>query len=374
MGGFTVDEAAVAGLGGLVHGSGEDLGQVVDKTGMAAGFDGGLFGLLEPAQWPYREMCRIAMTDTGTAAVLGEQSGDAISEEALYYLAKDRNAAAAFDATLNGAPPPQRLEGKPRDKEKQFTKANPDPIGTAKASYQRDAAMVRPGSPAFDEQWGLKVIDQINQIADKASFSAVVRDLLTQLAGRDVLLDLAGMLGPDGWEILDAQAVAFQQAGVAVLAVRENIDNGRLDIQGLWTGNAANAALGWVHQYSTCLLRHATFLMTAGYEIMNFCYAMYLNLQELDGLIDLLIDQVAGLIPMIEAADATVAVLDLLKDGDILRFLGAMVSTIEGVSDKIWIAQELVMTACSAANRLMVDVPVGADWPAAPHAMPEGMR
>lgn len=380
--GFTANEAAIGKLGRLVRACGDDLGRLVDGTGMGSGTDGGVFGtalggMLEQAQGPYNAICDTAKADTTTAARLATDSGVALGEAAKYYAADDDAHAAALDRTVPPGTSPARLDKPPveGDTGEPFTKYDEDPIETAKKNYERGTDMERPDSDAFKERWGLKVAEEISAATGKASFSSDLRAFLTHIAGSDILGTMVGALGPGGWELLDAQAVAFQQGANALDGIKENLDRGRFDIQGSWAGNAADEAGRWLERFAGCLVQHRDFLRTGAGEIMDFCRTMYLNMEQLNALIDLLIDKLAGLLPIAEAADVGTAILNILKGEDKLHIIASLMVTLADIDDWIWSAHQGVSVFVSMLHRAQVDGPVNAaQWPPEPYVVPELMR
>lgn len=374
--GFTVDPGSVDGLGKLTHRQGAHLSTVVGLTKMDVMFGRGFFGMLDPLQWYYELLCRIAIDQTNKAASLGQASGTELQAGAKYYSDTDRERAAKLDDTLPDGGTPTKLNkvdrwggGKP------FAEVNPDPVGEAIRDYRRGPNIQRPGSEAFNENYGLKSLEVIKGIFDKAQFSAEITALLNQLVGRDIIGELGKLLNCGDWEVLDAQAIAFQQAALSVGAVQENIDKGRFDIQSKWEGNAAEAARGWLETYSNCLDKHASFLFEVSYRTVAFCHAMYLNLLELRSAVDLLIGKLLCLFPLGTPLDVATGIAKLLNGENSIVVLASIVASLTKVGDCVFAAEELVLVFHSSMARGRVLEPVDtADWPPEPYRVPKEMR
>ncbi len=92
------------------------------------------------------------------------------------------------------------------------------------------------------------------RIMGLASFFGQYRGLLKDILGFDPWTEVSKVAIGD-WKALTEEGLDFAGAAATFDGIRMNIDQGRCDIQDLWTGVAASQALSWLEQYSSACTR-----------------------------------------------------------------------------------------------------------------------
>ncbi|MBB5851139.1 hypothetical protein ACFQ05_37585 [Amycolatopsis umgeniensis] len=270
--GFSVDPAAVRGLGDLVVRAGagaDDFRECFDRVlGGGGGFDTERGeGFLANA-WPkLDEWQRMAMSQSRYAADLASGVGHELRCVAHWYGVVDRTAAELLDR-LNPEPDAVRV---PVDEVR-------DPAGAA--SF-RDAVPVGyngPDQAQIDNPawWPVQAEKKAEELLGLGGSLGDVAELIKTLSGadKDFITMIADALVGD-WSLLQRQAVLYADAGAGFENIALNINQGRFGIQEPWTGEAADQAKNWLAAYHDSVVGLARYFSGASQVIQALARVAY---------------------------------------------------------------------------------------------------
>lgn len=330
--------------------------------------------LLEPARAAIDELQRVGVENTAKAATLSTAAGQALVSVAAAYQSHDEHWRARFDSTYQENHTPTKV-----GQGEVVLRGDPTTLFRDVANPYEDSrhghetrGMEHPGGELWAENWGAKAFREADKILDTASVAGYVREIVKRVCGRDLFNDLVVLIGGLGYELLGDQAIAFRDAGYSFQSIKANIDQGRFEIQGSWTGHVADEALAWQETFSACCGKHAEFLGRAGERLMNLARLLYLAFESINRCLDFLIEKVidADLIH-----DVFIGVKSLFEGENPLHVVGAILSNATKLSDAIDAAHTVVQGFQGLGEVLAATEPVqAAEWPAEPYKTPRGMK
>jgi uncharacterized protein YukE len=217
---------------------------------------------------------------------------------------------------------------------------------------------------------GEEVAAEAARIMGVASFFGQYRGLLKDILGLDPWTEVSKVAIGD-WKALTEEGLDFAGAAATFDGIRLNIDQGRCDIQDLWTGVAASQALSWLEQYSSACTQHAEFMRTAAEKILHLARAVYHWYVAFNGTLDAAVDALLSFLVGGPIVAGFGRVLALARGENPLEVAASVVLAFKSVSaaigqylalvhDFIGIAEVVAGTGDAAL----------ANWPARPYEHP----
>lgn len=224
---FSVDLAALHGMRAQLGRLATDIGAIRVQLGK---IDPGAFsGALVSVRPRFEDVLRAQVNSAVNAQLDAQSVSDALGDIRDYYGTTDRAQVARFDATLPGTP----VENWGAVPEATDVPAGPyrdvnDPLGR----------LTEP--PSHDEMtWDPSIT------SDLRSIPQVVREVIKVVMGEDPLEKLEELLVGD-WREIRRMADRFNSIGWAFRDCADNIENCQSTSLNDWTGNAADAARGYL--------------------------------------------------------------------------------------------------------------------------------
>ncbi|MFK0246872.1 hypothetical protein ACIQUM_19400 [Amycolatopsis azurea] len=272
--GFSVEPAAVRGLGDLVlrAGAGADTYHEWFARLIVAA-DGGEDNFLSIIGSKLDEWQRTALTQLRFTTDMASAAGHELRCVAHWYTKVDAQAAELLDR-INPEPDAARI---PADEVR-------DPVG---ATLFRDAVPVGYGGPDPDritdpDWWPVKAEKEAEELYDLGGSLGDVAELIQLLTGsdKDFITIIAELIAGD-WSVLQQQAVLYSDAAAGLDDIAANIDQGRFGIQEPWSGEAADRAKNWLTGYRASVVQLARYFRGASLAIQALAKLAYHLMQEI---------------------------------------------------------------------------------------------
>jgi hypothetical protein len=362
--GFRVDAEAVSQLGMLVDRQGqramEHLNQDLVVKGTLDEAREGILFTVWPALDRWQELAR---TNTSRGMELATKGGYGFQQAAMLYRKLDTVQAGLLDDTYEPAtsclrPLDDGMTHQPPGHafDDLMEQCRPD---SATAEVRRELATL-----------AHNIVTEGERIMGLVSYFGQYRQLIKDVVGFDPYEEIGKVVVGD-WEALGRDAIGLANTSDGFDAIKANLDQGRFEIQELWTGNAAGQAQEWLAGYSCACGQHAEFLRRASEEVLHFTRGVYHRYAALSSAIDTAVDTFMDAVLKAPLTPVFGEAIALLRGENRLEIWGSLFLAFSKISE---VVGQIMMLAHSFAGITETVAGMGeaatASWPPEPYDHP----